>query len=596
MKDMAHYGLTATREKPKSDEDWLFVGSRVGKLVNLWADRNDLIAYVSEIAGSEAGAPASFNPKSAEVEVNTHVAFGYATPFEVGDLTERTRQFEFPKATGAIFHEAMHARFTKWDLEKAARELSSGVFAAMHLLEEGRIERLGVLTNPENKVFLRACALEIVLADMQDEDIAKLSSTRQAAHALALTLGRVDAQVLEEVDIETIMDQIQAVLSQEKIEAFQKIWREFQMLTEYSLERMYALAEEWHKLVEETAEENGEPQQEQQSQMSVNFAEELLEAIEDAADISGIRVSRAVDEQQMTEEFAEQAEQMNSKASEKREHEEKASQVFGSGLGPGANTSSQLVSTRKPTADERRSAVKIAQQLEKAQYQDRVRIAHSSSVPPGRLRTRALVQGAALREKNIVASVEPFKRIQRKHVDDPNLTIGVMVDISGSMNSAMEPLGSAAWILSEATRRVSGKVAMTYYGDSVFPTLKPGQHLPEVRVYSALDRTEKFDSAFQAMNGALNLLDGSGARLLVIVSDGEYRNHETLAARKWIDRCRAAGVGVLWIGAGRYGETGRNYCEKNGAVFTRMKDSATGVAKEIGIAAAKALTQAGNAR
>jgi hypothetical protein len=68
-----------------------------------------------------------------------------------------------------------------------------------------------------------------------------------------------------------------------------------------------------------------------------------------------------------------------------------------------------------------------------------------------------------------------------------------------------------------------------------------------VAVYSAPDGTEKFDKAFKALNGSLNLLDGSGARLLVVVSDGEYTPDEARAARNWVAQCEMAGVAVLWL-------------------------------------------------
>ena len=192
---------------------------------------------------------------------------------------------------------------------------------------------------------------------------------------------------------------------------------------------------------------------------------------------------------------------------------------------------------------------------------------------------------------------EPWNRIQRKHTEDPNLTIGVMVDISGSMSSAMEPLASAAWILSEATRRVQGKVAMVYYGSAVFPTLKAGQHLTDVNVYTAPDGTERFDEAFKALDGSLDLLHGSGARMLVVVSDGEYTGDEQIATRKWLDRCDKAGVGVLWLDAGHYGGSAeRRYGKNNVAQFVELGRSVTDAANEIGKAATKALTKAGERR
>jgi hypothetical protein len=126
--------------------------------------------------------------------------------------------------------------------------------------------------------------------------------------------------------------------------------------------------------------------------------------------------------------------------------------------------------------------------------------------------------------------------------------------------------------------------------------LKVGQHLTDVNVYTAVDSTEKFQDAFQALDGTLNLLHGSGARLLVIVSDGEYTREERPRAKRWIDRCKKAGVGVLWIGAGSYGTTGQEYCNGKESVFIRLGSSTTAAADAIGKAAAKALTNASEKR
>lgn len=250
-----------------------------------------------------------------------------------------------------------------------------------------------------------------------------------------------------------------------------------------------------------------------------------------------------------------------------------------------------------PTSEERVSAVKIAKALERAKYRDRVRIESGSVLPPGRVRSRVVVQGEAMRARGVTTPVEAFRRVQRKHTDDPNLTVGVMVDISGSMGSAMEAMASSAWILSEASRRVQGKTAMVYYGSGVFPTLKPGQHLDKVNVYTASDSTEKFDKAFQALNGSLNLLDGSGARLLVVVSDGHYTSDEHTKAQEWIRRCASSGVAVLWIGAGSYGSMGEEYTSgMASASYVQLGGNATDASDAIGRMAEVALTSAGSRR
>jgi uncharacterized protein with von Willebrand factor type A (vWA) domain len=140
-----------------------------------------------------------------------------------------------------------------------------------------------------------------------------------------------------------------------------------------------------------------------------------------------------------------------------------------------------------------------------------------------------------------------WKSKTRKHTDDPTLRLGVMVDISGSMGMAMEAMGQTAWILSEAGRRIQAETAMIYYGSGIFPTLKRGQRLGEVTIYTAPDGTEKFGEAFEALDGELGLTFGDGVKILVVVSDGNYTPSQTERAKNILTECRQAGVAVLWI-------------------------------------------------
>lgn len=603
---MSHFG-NDTKIEIKTPDEWLKVGSQIGQLVNDWSMRTDLVAHIGERIGEEHGAPAAYNPRMAEVEVNTKVAFGNAKPRFIGNLNERDQQFEFPKACGAIFHESCHARFSTWDLEKSARELTVAQNEALHLLEESRIERLGAVTMPENRVFLRSCALEIVLADMSDEKIASMTSTRQVATLAGLTYARVTAGVLEEEDIDALRPQVESLIPEETLEKMRAIWTEFQFLNaDYDEPRMYELAIEWDRIVEEAAKENGEPERGEESggsgaggSLGEAIAGAIAEALKEAQEDTELNAQGEANDQQTQEQSQAEARARQSAGEERKKHKDQATKIFSKGHteDPTKGTNSKLSERRQPNSPERVAAVMISRALEKARYRDRDRTQTASVTPPGRLRTRALVQGHALREKNVMAQTEPWRKVQRKQVDDPTLTVGVMVDISGSMASAMNPMASSAWILSEAVKRVQGKVGMVYYGNAVFPTLAPGQHLDEVKVYTAEDGTEKFDTAFQALDGALDLLSGSGARLLVVVSDGEYTPDETKKAKAWIERCRRDGVGVLWIGAGYYGEGAKDkYCAGTDASFVRMGASATEVALAIGKAAEQALTTAGSRR
>lgn len=589
---MAHLNNEKTTRAEATSYEWLAVGSQIGDLANQWALRNDIVAYVGPGAGGPA--PACFSPMLAEIEVNVNAAFGKGVDPErlaTEDLRNRSVQFDYPKAVGAIYHEALHARFSRWSLVEAMSDLTSEEYQAINLLEESRIEAAGVEAMPGNRSFLRACALEIVVADAGD-DLDKLTSTAAAAHLAALTLARVDAGVLQRSDVEAIADVLEVFLGEELLTKLRSIWNRFQMHDNHYVAspNLYDLAREWVETVKDAQKERGEKTQEEQDAETKKLIEEMMDALSEAADAAAIGSAGELADQQTAEEWAEIVGTKSMASKEKAANKKTADDVFSKGTGPmpGQSTGSRLMEKRQPTTPERAAAVKVAQMLEKAKYRERSLTEINSVIPPGRLRTRAVVQGAALKAKGVMNDTEPWRRNVRRHTDDPTLTIGVMVDISGSMSAAMEPMAVTAWVMSEAAKRVQARAAMVYYGQDVFPTLKPGQHLDQVHVYTAPDGTEKFNKAFKALDGGLNLLNGSGARLLVVVSDGCYTPDEIEHAERWVKRCQAEGVAVLWLPFDRSSYAKRITRGTDAVVLEGTLDPAA-AAIEIGQAAARAL-------
>lgn len=593
---MAHFGTAG--HPGVNAPDWLKVGTHVSSLVNEWSQRTDLIVRIGP--NESAPAPALFNPALSEIEVNTVHAFGPSIePELVGDLTDRDTQYDWPKATGAIYHEALHARFTQFSLQAIADALTPGQLEALHLLEESRIEGLGVRTMPSNRGFLRACALEIVLADLSAEKLAETGHTRAVAHVAGLTLARVDANVLDPSDVESVSDYVQSFLGDELLEKLRKIWIQFQAHLDHSNHLpLLPLAIEWDRLVTEESEKRGEPQPgDAPSQEVLDAIKELLEKLGDDAGSAAIGAGNELGDQQQSEEWAKEVNARGKNSRERELHRAASAKVFDKGTGPlGSATRSVLAQKRPPTGEERAAAVQVARLLERAKYRDREQTDFNSETPPGRLRTSAMVQAAALRAKGVRAATEPWRGTKRRHTDDPQLKVGVMVDISGSMGSAMTPMAVTAWVMSEAVRRVQGKCAMVYYGNDVFPTLKPGQHLREVNVYEANDGTEKFDLAFKALDGSMDLLRGTGARLLVVVSDGEYTTEERKSAKTWMQACERSGVAVLWIKFSASNSNPDFFLSNTSGQVVISDGVASKVAKTIGEAAARALTRVGSRR
>jgi hypothetical protein len=573
----------------KTPTEWLPVGYEIGLLVNEWSSRSDIVACIGTDKGE--GAPACFIPALAEVQVNTVEAFGEGiTPNLIDDLTKRKNQFEFPKAIGAIMHEAFHAKFSKWDIAQASKDLKQDEFQALMLLEEGRIEAQGIIGMPRAKNFLRASAMGLII-DEAKETFPDNSSVGSACQLVGLAHARIVAGSLLETEATDLIKAVNDFLGADLVAKLVSIIEKFQShMSHHDITPCYPLAIEWAELVKEAKKEKGEPTAEEMQA----FSEMMSELMADMEAKVSDKVSDDLSEQQSSEDMKESAEKKSMSSKEQKKNEEIAKQVFSKSSGPGEfATRSKLVEKRAPIASERSATVKIARALEKAKYREKDITEVSSITPPGRLRIRAIIQKEALASRGVHTEAEAFRKTVRKHTDEPTLSVGVMVDISGSMSSAMQPMASTAWIMSEAVRRVQGRCAMVYYGSDVFPTLKAGQRLKDVSVYSAPDGTEKFDRAFRSLDGSLNLLNGTGARLLVVVSDGHYTPEETEMAQRWLKACTRNGVAVLWLPIGDSGRQAEEICKGANAQVVAGITSPTESALAIGKTAERVLSTAG---
>ena len=596
---MGHYSRLAQR-KSETPSEWLKTCSEIGHLVNSWSGRSDLAVYAGKDAVN-GEAIAAFYIKTAEVEINLDKAFGSATtPAMVGDLTERVNQFDHAEAIGVIYHEALHAKFSEWD-NATLEAMNPQVFEVFQLLDESRIERKGVVAMPNNQLFLRASALGLSLEELTEENLSTLSDIRACARVAGLALARVDAGVVKLSDVEATYKQVVSVIGQDLFNSLRAIWVEFQSLATSEVIRGEALATKWLELLKE-ADPEGEQGEGCKGKPSVGEGSEggsmsdlisdLLDALsEDASNTSTSTASDLAD-QQTSEEWQEATKVRNSEAKRKNESKRTATKVFSNASGAGESGSrSTLIAKRNPTGSERASAVKIGQMLEKAKYRERSVHERKSVEPKGRLNTRTLIQNKALESKGVMTKNPAWTHKVRKHTDDPTLRMGIMVDISGSMSGAMEALATTAWVMSEAGRRVQAKTAMVYYGSGVFPTLKVGQKLEQVSVWSAPDGTEKFGEAFEALDGTLGLTYGDGVRLLVIVSDGHYTSNESQNTKEAVRLCKENGVGIIWItpkscGRGLGGQLLGGY----GVVLDGLDENQ--IAEEVGRGAVEALAKA----
>ena len=614
---MAHYKVKGksrlTTRTHSAQPEWLRTAAQIGMLVNNWSFRSDLVVYTGEDS-AEGQAVAAYYSDISEIEVNMAKAFGVATtPEMVGDFTTRDSHFEFPNATGVIYHEALHARHTHWDTDYLASILDPNEQRAFMLLEESRIERKGVIERPENKLFLRSSALSLALEDVNAENLEAMGSKWQGAMLAALSLARYDAGVLEAEDVKEIYSTLIELLGSDLYNELRNVWVEFQTLTINDPDKGADLAKKWIALLRE-AEPEGEPNrspifgepeegegegegegagkpEEGEGKGNSKTAKALKEALENSALDSQINSSDALGDQQTKEDWDKEVEARQNQSKTNDSKKKQAAKIFDKTTeASGSGSGSRLEEKRAPTSIERAAAVKIGQMLEKAKYRERSVHEVKSVLPMGRLNARAAVQNAAAKSMGRQEMLPAWRKKVRKHTDDPTLRLGVMVDISGSMGMAMNAMATTAWVLGEAGHRIQAKTAMVYYGSGVFPTLRVGQRLDQVSVYSAPDGTEKFGEAWSALDGEVRLTFGDGVRMLVIVSDGNYTPRETERAVEALKECQRNGVAVLWITPKACHDYGAKHIIRQAAWGVHLSEMDTAeIAMSVGKAATDAL-------
>jgi hypothetical protein len=112
----------------------------------------------------------------------------------------------------------------------------------------------------------------------------------------------------------------------------------------------------------------------------------------------------------------------------------------------------------------------------------------------------------------------------------------------------MEPMSSAQWVVSTAGAHIDAKVATAHFGTSVHAIAPCGIREKSVRLFQASDGSEAFRGAALALDRELNLLDGRGARLLFVASDGHFvLDSEEEYAQTFMPLAKRKGVVVIFL-------------------------------------------------
>lgn len=537
-----------------SDDDWYGAASEVGAYVNKQAHRSDITAVVATTAGM--GAPACFIPALAEIHINTEIV-----PMGASDkvnLADRLWKLEHAPAVGAMTHEAAHAAHTRFD----PRDLMDNYGATRKMidvittLEEPRIEAQAMRTDTSRKVFLRGCAMEIVGRDFKIPD-----SLYGAAAAAGLLLARVDAKVLTKAEVKGFRDEITGVLGEDTLGVLEPLWQRFLMLHDRDFTGMVEIAGQWLDALHEDHEDAsgmvgtammgeplpGDPDESEGGEGGTDDGT-MGDRIKAKARITETNIDAEVAEARGHERADRRRREREADSERRREGERERVAAFPPSHGFSDAGFAHFVGRREPTTEERTAARRLARELEKIDYRDRAVTRVTSVVPPGRLRGRVAVQAAAAVEQGRDFEGEAWRGKRRLRVEHTPLLVGLMGDISGSMSEAMEPLASTQWVVSTAGHHIDAKVASVHFGSRIHGIAPAGMRERDVRLFYPGDGSEAFRAGALAIDAELDLLNGTGARLLIVSSDGQYVNSDDRRyAETFVPLAQRKGVAVIFL-------------------------------------------------
>lgn len=507
---------------------WAQLGARLTDWIDTLTPRRDVLVAVLPHEPGSARPAGVFNHKTARITLDaTQSMPGRPDPDRI-DLRDDRDRARFPILTGVLAHEVGHATHTT-----RRPGLAGAVAEWAALLEEPRMEGRVAAGNPQARRWLQISALHLV--GQVDP-----TSVDHAARTLVLLGGRILAGVLDADCLPDLDDALAPWLTAEQIAVIAEQTDRAVTAADGDIAMITAAAEKIASLFAgDSSDTDGDeddgcgacqggpvgdgPLATALTELAVELAGELRAAagiIDPSPAALAARAERAAHTAQS--------------AADQRD----------------ARAMPHAVEHRRPTMEDQQQARILTRRLKSAAIRAVDVTRTGSTTPPGRLQTSQLVRRQAQIHARVQPTATPWLRTRRRTVDTPTLTVGVALDISGSMDAYAEPTSVAAWAVARAVREVGGKVATVTWNHtaSLLPVRAAGGSVPVPVICGA---SRGLPAALRVLDRELTLGRELGARMVVVVTDGDLPNAD--GVRDEAERLISSGVQVLWLTTGEAG-------------------------------------------
>lgn len=449
---------------------------------------------------------------------------------------------------GVFLHECGHASHTLWtpaSLPDRMRDVASEII----ILEEPRMEAQVAKSRPKDARWLRASSLQL---DLDEGARAQITAgpLRTALLKCVLVEGRVEAGVLRVEDALPVTQALSEVLDGACHDELRSILAQVVLVSDDDMDALEDLARDLAQLLP--------PERPNAGLLVAQLEAAASSAMSQAASAAAKELAEHGDGQLdiLADAFEQEADEQRSKAS--GAHPSGATPDPGGDEGAGAPPGSGQDSApqdapfaplagaaalgplrmhlRAPTRDEELQRARLAMELRRARWRSRRKVKSQSQMPPGRLRARAAMQGAAQRQMQAVVSAAPWRRTRHLTSSQPYPRVAILADVSTSMQPAAQLISSAVWIISHAVHDCDGSSVAVAFGDRLSLLAPAGRPSMRVMDFETYGGTAFADLALQMAYDQLDLGNPSpGPRLVVVISDGGWSGGDMVELKlRWL--------------------------------------------------------------
>jgi hypothetical protein len=125
--------------------------------------------------------------------------------------------------------------------------------------------------------------------------------------------------------------------------------------------------------------------------------------------------------------------------------------------------------------------------------------------------------------------------------------VGIVADVSGSMNAHLGALASVLWVVHTAVEEVDGRAGASLFAAEAKLLCTPGRRLTQVPVVTSAGGTTSAGEAIDILKEAMPLVDRRRPRVVVMIGDGLWHAED---GEREIAELQASGCGVVSVGIG----------------------------------------------